>query len=504
MFDLTGKNRRWSPAHRVGSVRRSRARCTAPGPTVALHGTRTGPLEDLAAELGERAHVTPANLSDAAAVEALPKQAADAMGSGRYPGEQCGDHAGQPVHADVRGRVGSGPERQPDGGLPAVQAVLRGMMKARWGRIIGITSVVGVTGNPGQGNYAAAKAGMIGMSKSLAAEVASRNVTVNCVAPGFIETAMTDKLTDDQKTKIMGAIPAGRMGTSEEIAAAALFLASPESELCHRTDDPRERRDGDDLTDPARRGCACPGPPGGGIIGAGTGRGICPMDVVGACDAMLRAHGIDLERRGDWLVDDGRALTLGAWYDGSSAKNGFAYLDINVVLPDQRIIEDSFVGVGDTDAELAASAIEAFRLGGLHVLLAALWDEVDPHQVTVETWWTPEADWTAYLGNAVGRNLDGGQETIVPDGLPEAFEARMASADPTKELHWFSMFYTQEGDGSRTVEAVVDNDPDARLSELVADLEWDRRSHYYSTRVFVIAAKRSRKQGFLRRVGLFR
>lgn len=109
------------------------------------------------------------------------------------------------------------------------RAVLRGMMKARWGRIVSITSVVGATGNPGQGNYAAAKAGLVGMSKSLAYEVASRGITVNCVAPGFIETAMTGKLSDDQKSRILTQIPAGRMGSAEEIAAAVLFLASPEA-----------------------------------------------------------------------------------------------------------------------------------------------------------------------------------------------------------------------------------------------------------------------------------
>jgi NAD(P)-dependent dehydrogenase (short-subunit alcohol dehydrogenase family) len=107
--------------------------------------------------------------------------------------------------------------------------VLRGMMKARWGRIVNVTSVVGTTGNPGQGNYAASKAGLVGMSKSLAYEVASRGITVNCIAPGFIETAMTDKLTDEQKEKILGQIPAGRMGAPDEIAAAALYLASAEA-----------------------------------------------------------------------------------------------------------------------------------------------------------------------------------------------------------------------------------------------------------------------------------
>lgn len=109
------------------------------------------------------------------------------------------------------------------------RACLRGMMKRRFGRIIGITSIVGVTGNPGQANYAASKAGLIGMSKSLAQEVASRGITVNCVAPGFIETAMTDELSDAQKEKLMGAIPAGRMGTAQEIAAATLYLASAEA-----------------------------------------------------------------------------------------------------------------------------------------------------------------------------------------------------------------------------------------------------------------------------------
>jgi 3-oxoacyl-[acyl-carrier protein] reductase len=109
------------------------------------------------------------------------------------------------------------------------RGVLRGMMKARWGRIVNISSVVGATGNPGQANYAASKAGMVGMSKSLAYEVASRGITVNAVAPGFIETAMTDKLTDDQKAKILAQIPAGRMGSGQEIAASVLYLASPEA-----------------------------------------------------------------------------------------------------------------------------------------------------------------------------------------------------------------------------------------------------------------------------------
>ncbi len=228
MFDLTGKSALITGAS--GGIGAEIARALhAAGATVALHGTRTGPLEELAAELGERAHVTPANLSDAAAVEALPKAANDAMGGLDILVNNAGitrDNLFMRMSEDEWDQVLS---VNLTAAFRLSKAVLRGMMKARWGRIIGITSVVGVTGNPGQGNYAAAKAGMIGMSKSLAAEVASRNVTVNCVAPGFIETAMTDKLTDDQKVKIMGAIPAGRMGTSGEVAAATLFLASAEA-----------------------------------------------------------------------------------------------------------------------------------------------------------------------------------------------------------------------------------------------------------------------------------
>ena len=127
------------------------------------------------------------------------------------------------------------------------RGVLRGMMKARWGRIVNVSSIVGVTGNPGQANYAASKAGVIGMSKSLAQEVASRGITVNCVAPGFIATAMTDKLNDEQKARIDAQIPAGRMGEAAEIAAAAVYLASDGGGLRDRADAARERRHGDDL-----------------------------------------------------------------------------------------------------------------------------------------------------------------------------------------------------------------------------------------------------------------
>jgi 3-oxoacyl-[acyl-carrier protein] reductase len=228
MFDLTGKTALVTGAS--GGIGGAIARALhGQGASVALSGTRAGPLEALAAELGERAYVTPCDLSDAAAVEALPKQAAEAMGGLDILVNNAG------VTRDNLFMRMSDEEWEQviavnlTASFRLSRAVLRGMMRKRWGRIIGITSIVGVTGNPGQGNYAAAKAGMIGMSKSLSAEVASRGITVNCIAPGFITTAMTDNLSDDQKSKLLGAIPAGRMGTPEEIAAAAVYLASEEA-----------------------------------------------------------------------------------------------------------------------------------------------------------------------------------------------------------------------------------------------------------------------------------
>lgn len=228
MFDLTGKAALVTGAS--GGIGGEIARCLhAAGATVGLSGTREAPLAELAAELGERAHVLPCNLSDAEAVTALPKQAAEAMGSVDILVNNAG------ITRDNLFMRMSDEEWQTvlDVNLTSAfrlsKAVLRGMMKARWGRIVNISSVVGATGNPGQGNYAAAKAGMVGMTKSLAYEVASRGVTVNAVAPGFIETAMTDKLNDDQKAAILGQIPTGRMGTPAEIAAGVLYLASPEA-----------------------------------------------------------------------------------------------------------------------------------------------------------------------------------------------------------------------------------------------------------------------------------
>lgn len=228
MFDLTGKSALVTGAS--GGIGADIARVLhGAGATVGLSGTRTEPLEALAAELGERAHVLPCNLSDAEAVTALPKQAIEAMGAVDILVNNAG------ITRDNIFMRMSDDEWQSviDVNLGATfrlcKGVLRGMMKARWGRIVNISSVVGATGNPGQGNYAASKAGMVGMSKSLAYEVASRNITVNAVAPGFIETAMTDKLTDDQKSAILTQIPTGRMGTPAEIAAAVLYLASPEA-----------------------------------------------------------------------------------------------------------------------------------------------------------------------------------------------------------------------------------------------------------------------------------
>jgi len=228
MFDLSGKSALVTGA--TGGIGGAIARALhAQGATVGLSGTRAGALEELAAELGERAHVLPCKLDDAAAVEALPKQASEAMGGLDILVNNAGitrDTLFMRMSDEEWAQV---LEVNLTSAFRLSRAVLRGMMKKRWGRIIGITSIVGVTGNPGQGNYAAAKAGMIGMSKSLAAEVASRGVTVNCVAPGFIETAMTDKLNDQQKEKLLVAIPAGRMGTAEEIAASVVYLASDEA-----------------------------------------------------------------------------------------------------------------------------------------------------------------------------------------------------------------------------------------------------------------------------------
>jgi 3-oxoacyl-[acyl-carrier protein] reductase len=228
MFDLTGKTALVTGAS--GGIGSAIAKALhGAGATVAISGTRVEPLEALAAELGERVHVLPCNLSDAAAVEALPKQAAEAMGSVDILVNNAGITKDNLFMRMSDEEWASVLDVNLTATMRLCKGVVRGMMKARWGRIVNISSIVGATGNPGQANYAASKAGMVGMSKSIAYEVASRGITVNCVAPGFIATAMTDKLTDEQKDKINVQIPAARMGSPEEIAAAVLYLASNEA-----------------------------------------------------------------------------------------------------------------------------------------------------------------------------------------------------------------------------------------------------------------------------------
>ncbi len=228
MFDLTGKTALVTGAS--GGIGSAIAKTLhAQGATVALSGTRVEALEAVAADLGERTHILPCNLSDSAAVDALPKQAEEAMGQldilvnnagvtkdnifMRMKDEEWDDVLAVNLTASFR----------------LARACMRGMMKRRWGRIISITSVVGAMGNPGQANYAASKAGVTGMTKSIAQEVASRNITVNCVAPGFIATAMTDALDDAQQERVNAMIPMGRMGSGDEIAASVLYLASEEA-----------------------------------------------------------------------------------------------------------------------------------------------------------------------------------------------------------------------------------------------------------------------------------
>ncbi|MFB3102919.1 MAG: 3-oxoacyl-[acyl-carrier-protein] reductase [Alphaproteobacteria bacterium] len=228
MFDLSGKGALVTGAS--GGIGAAIARTLhAHGAIVALSGTRAERLDALAAELGERSHVVPADLSDPAAVDALPAAADEALGSLDILINNAG------LTRDNLAMRMKDEEWQAvlDVNLTAAfrlsRAVLRGMMKSRWGRIISVTSVVGATGNPGQVNYAASKAGLTGMTKALAQEVASRNITVNCIAPGFIETAMTDALSDAQKEAIMARIPAGRLGSADEVGVCALFLASHEA-----------------------------------------------------------------------------------------------------------------------------------------------------------------------------------------------------------------------------------------------------------------------------------
>jgi 3-oxoacyl-[acyl-carrier protein] reductase len=228
MFDLTGKCALVTGAS--GGIGGAIAKALhAQGATVALSGTRVAPLEALAAELGSRAFVTPCNLGDAEAVKALAGQASDAMGGLHILVNNAGitrdnlfmrmkDEEWQDV-IDVN----------LTSTMRLMKSVMRPMMKQKWGRVINITSIVGVTGNAGQVNYAASKAGMIGMTKSYAQEIATRGITANCVAPGFIETAMTADLPETVKTNMLTAIPMGRMGAADEIASAVAYLASEEA-----------------------------------------------------------------------------------------------------------------------------------------------------------------------------------------------------------------------------------------------------------------------------------
>jgi 3-oxoacyl-[acyl-carrier protein] reductase len=228
MFDLTGKTALVTGAS--GGIGGAIARALhGQGASVAISGTRRDALDALAAELGGRVHVFACNLADKDAVEKLVPDAEAAMGQLDILVNNAGitrdnifvrlkdEDWDQVIAVDLTA------------GFRLARAVARGMMRRRFGRIIGITSIVGVTGNAGQGNYAAAKAGMIGMTKALAQEVASRNVTVNCIAPGITETAMTAALSEKQREAILAAVPARRLASVAEIAAAAVYLASDEA-----------------------------------------------------------------------------------------------------------------------------------------------------------------------------------------------------------------------------------------------------------------------------------
>jgi len=228
MFDLTGKTALVTGA--TGGIGGAIARSFhKAGATVVLSGTRAEALEELNQELGANSHAIACNLGDAQAVAALPGQVEELTGQL----DILINNAGITRDGLLMRMKDEDWDLVMDINLKAAfqlsRAGIKGMMRRRHGRIISITSVVGVTGNPGQANYAASKAGMIGFSKALAREVASRNITVNCIAPGFIETPMTDALNDKQKQAILTSIPVGRLGTASEVASAAVYLSSEEA-----------------------------------------------------------------------------------------------------------------------------------------------------------------------------------------------------------------------------------------------------------------------------------
>ncbi|MEO9876311.1 MAG: 3-oxoacyl-[acyl-carrier-protein] reductase [Anderseniella sp.] len=228
MFDLTGKKALITGA--TGGIGAAIAKALhANGATVALSGTRAAVLEDVKASLENRAHALTCNLSDADDVEKLIPAAQDAMDGLDILVNNAGITRDNLAMRMKREDWQAVLDVNLTAAFTLTKNCMRTMMKQRWGRVINITSVVGVTGNAGQANYAASKAGMIGMSKSLAQELASRNITVNCIAPGFIETAMTDELNDKQKEAILASVPAGRLGHTDEIAAGAAYLASEEA-----------------------------------------------------------------------------------------------------------------------------------------------------------------------------------------------------------------------------------------------------------------------------------
>lgn len=228
MFNLTGKFALVTGA--TGGIGGAVAKALhAQGATVGISGTRREALESLAGELGGRVHVLPANLSDAQSVEGLIPAAEAAMGQVDILINNAGVTRDN-IFMRMKDEEWETVLRvNLEGAFRLSRSVIKGMMKRRWGRIISVTSVIGTTGNAGQANYAASKAGLIGMSKSIAQEVASRNITVNCIAPGFIATPMTDVLNDKQREGILAKVPMARLGTPEDIASAVVYLASEEA-----------------------------------------------------------------------------------------------------------------------------------------------------------------------------------------------------------------------------------------------------------------------------------